>query len=453
MNARSPKWLGVGEWLLNRRWWWISLASLSVFFFEFMEYEPFQKGVVVSFLFEILFYGVVLPVSTGLALSWLATSRSELAWSIYSQNLKHNLDLQLHNSHTHAKLAEVIMQFTRVVIPVAGVAIYKYDRGLKSYQNILNWFPGKNPESLPSISNCTLTDCPCRKIQPDDDVMALHLCRDPHNLPQLIDEIPYCIPFTYSAAPVASARLYLPSKSAPSLEQIRILKEVAPEIASAFHRVQLERLMQQQDDKINTEQRRIARDVHDTLGHSLAYLRLRLDQISMEFNPGDMNGLQQEVKTLRDVAKEAYEQMRDMLITLSPTTDLSMNDTLEKYATRISKRANFELKIVQTGKPRMLSPLTHRNIINIFREVLTNIENHAHARQVELGFAWKKKYFEINIKDNGVGFDPSLPVQYGHFGLNNIQERAVESNIQLSISSRPGHGTQVVLRIPYEEVR
>jgi len=143
--------------------------------------------------------------------------------------------------------------------------------------------------------------------------------------------------------------------------------------------------------------------------------------------------------------------MRDMLITLSPNNDLNMNDTLEKYAARVSKRAKFDLKIRNFGKPRLLASPIQRNVINIFREILTNIENHAHARQVDLVFNWKKKYFEIKVDDDGVGFDPALPVQYGHFGLVNIRERAAESNARLSISSQPGQGTQIALSIPYED--
>ena len=95
MKSMSNAWLRIGEWLLSWRWWWISLASLSVFFFEFMEYRPFERGIQISFFYEIIFYGIILPLSTGLALSWLTTSRAELAWSTYYQNLIPNLNLQL----------------------------------------------------------------------------------------------------------------------------------------------------------------------------------------------------------------------------------------------------------------------------------------------------------------------------------------------------------------------
>ena len=97
MSRRKLYWIKLGEWLLNHRWWLVAFTSLVVFTFEDIEYRPFTHGVSDSFFFEILSYGVFLPLSTGLALSWLATSRSDLAWLTYSQNLKYNFDLQIYN--------------------------------------------------------------------------------------------------------------------------------------------------------------------------------------------------------------------------------------------------------------------------------------------------------------------------------------------------------------------
>jgi len=453
MDRKSTIWLRTGEWLLNRRWWWIALASLSVFMFEYMEYQPFQPGwdYDIGFFFETLFYGVVLPVSTGLALTWLAASRAEMARSIYYQTLKRNLDLQINSAPSHTKLAEATLEFIKLVIPLLSASLYKYDLGARGYTPILYWPPDKIPDDSTSIANCSAADCPCLIVKPGEISMTLHPCRDPKVSSTAPPSECFCAPVLFSGTPVAGARLYVPSGSPPLPEQVQVLQEAAPEIGAAFHRVQLERLMKRQGDQINSEQKRIARDVHDTLGHSLAYLRLRLDQMSTEFNVTETSTLQQEVITLRDIAKEAYEQMRDMLITLTPIRDLNMNDTLEKYAARVSKRAKFDLNIRNFGKPRLLPPPIQRNVINIFREILTNIENHAHATQVDLAFNWRNKDFEIKVDDNGVGFDPALPVQYGHFGLGNMRERAVESNARLSISSQPGRGTHITLSFPYED--
>ena len=228
------------------------------------------------------------------------------------------------------------------------------------------------------------------------------------------------------------------------------MKEIAPVIASVFQRIQLERLMKKRSDNFSAEHLRIARDVHDTLGHSLAYLRLRLDQISMEFNQDGTNNTQQEVEALRDVAKEAYDQMRDVLTTLNPDPASNLNNTLSDYVDRINRRGTLRLKIRHEGQPRTLSPSVQRNIFYIFQEILTNVEKHARAQQVDINLNWQQTSLEVDVTDDGIGFDPTLNSPNGHFGLSNMQERALESDLQLSISSQPGQGTRITLQVPYE---
>jgi signal transduction histidine kinase len=451
MDRQSSILLGLGEWLLRRRWWWISLASSSVFAFEFIEYQPFQQGVRTSFFFEIGFYGIVLPVSTGLALSWLARSRAELAWSIYYQNLIPNLTLQLHNTRTYDELAEVFLQFVRVVMPVIGVRIYRYEQNGRNHKTVLNW-PLENDLPLhDSNFACAKDACPFITVNdPQADARASQLCRDPSVVASSPKLRLFCLPFVFSNSLIAGARLYFLRDNQPSPEQVRLLTEVAPAVASTFQRIQLELLMERQGNKINAEQQRIARDVHDTLGHNLAYLRLRLDQMSMEFNQVEVNTLHREVETLRDIAKEAYDQMRGVLVALAPNGNTNLSDTLANYADKISQRANFRFEIHQHGKPQALPPVVQRNIFYIFQEILANVEKHAHARLVNLDLHWEESWLVMQVQDDGLGFDTSAPIHNGHFGLKNIRERALESGAQFCISSEAGHGTCLELRAPYE---
>ncbi|HLG31351.1 MAG TPA: hypothetical protein VI387_14165, partial [Candidatus Brocadiales bacterium] len=175
MNWKKSMLLRLGERLLNRRWWFVALASLSVLSFELLEYMPFARGVKGSFFFEVLFYGIFLPISTGLALSGLAASRSELAWSTYYQNLIRNLDLQLYNAHSHDELATVFLQFVRVVVPLVGATLYRYDQRTRSYKTILNWSLSKDSSFFDSSFGCT-ADCPLLAANGGEDRMAVQPC-------------------------------------------------------------------------------------------------------------------------------------------------------------------------------------------------------------------------------------------------------------------------------------
>lgn len=452
MNMWSSRWLHLGEWLLHRRWWWITLASLSVFLFEFLEYQPFQRGVEMAFFFEIIFYGITLPLSTGLALSWLAASRAELLWTEYYQELIPNLGLQLHAVHTNDELAKVYLQFVRVMLPVIGVMMYKYQKESTRHEVILNWALETNRSLLDAKTACATEMCPfLHRSDISQGVWTLHSCRDPNSTIDAENSPIFCVPFLFSNSLVAGARLYFPAGKSPSVEQARLLKEIAPAIASTFQRVHLESVMKRQEDKLTVEQQRMARDVHDTLGHSLAYLRLRLDQISMEFQRTETNIIHKEVEGLRDIAKEAYDQMREVLSTLAPETNSEISTRLKNYADKISQRSDFRVQVHQQGQPRVLPALLQRNIFYIFQETLTNIEKHAHARLVDVALNWQTESLKMSVIDDGVGFDSSGRIPDGHFGLNNMNERARESNAELCIESQPGMGTQVVLDIPYEE--
>lgn len=446
MSRRTLKWIKFGEWLLNHRWWLVAFASLVVFTFEYIEYQPFTQGVSDSFFFEILFYGIFLPLSTGLALSWLAASRSELAWLTYYQNLKHNLDLQLYNAHSEAELALSTLQFIKVVMPIIGASFYTYDQNTQSSTTILDWSLYKDKNLLSRWNG--IGNCPCPVAFEAADMLALHTCTLPKLNPESDASSYFCLPFLISDTLVGGVRLYIKPGDAPLQEHILLLNEVAPEVAIAFHRVELERLMKKDNGKTISEQQRIARDVHDTLGHSLAYLRLRLDQISMEINQTEVDTLKRDVENLQGVAKEAYQQMRNILVMLSPDDDSNIEAKLKRFAEMINQRSNFDLQFHSCGKSRHLPQLVQRNIYYIFQETLANIENHAKARQVNIELNWNATFLCVDVRDDGVGFETDI-MKNGHFGLNNMRARASECNAQLKIFSQVNQGTQLTLKVPY----
>jgi len=448
MGKRATRWVKFGEWLLNHRWWLIVFASLAVFTFEFVEYQPFTQGVSDSFFFEILFYGVFFPLSTGLALSWLAASRSELAWLAYYQNLKHNFELQLYNAHSETELASSILQFIKVVMPVIGASFYTYDQDTRSSKTILNWSLNEDINLFSPEAEDRTGDCPCPMALGEIDTMAIHPCTLPKPNPLSVASSYFCLPFLFSDRLVGGARLYIKSRKTLSQEQAFLLNEVAPEVASAFHRIELESLMKKNNGVINSEQRRIARDVHDTLGHSLAYLRLRLDQISMEINQTEADILKRDVENLQEVAKEAYHQMRNILVMLSPSDDSNIEAKLEHFTEIIKKRSTIEIRFHSCGKSHHLPQSVQRNIYYIFQEALANIEQHANAKQVNIDLNWNNAFLSVDVRDDGVGFDTAM-IKNGHFGINNMKERASECNAQLSISSQVSQGTQLVLKVPY----
>ncbi len=200
------------------------------------------------------------------------------------------------------------------------------------------------------------------------------------------------------------------------------------------------------------ERARIARDLHDSLGHSLAYLHLKLSELSGEDALADVEKAQQNLGQMCDVANQAYEVVRGMLAASLPSNSTDLVTALLIQARTVGKRANFEVQLTSQGQSRPLPPVMQQQLLYIFQEALANVEKHADARQVEINLKWSETTLTITLADDGCGFPPDVPQLKGHFGLAIMQERAQGINGHLTLSPSPDGGTQLILHLPLASV-
>jgi len=109
---------------------------------------------------------------------------------------------------------------------------------------------------------------------------------------------------------------------------------------------------------------------------------------------------------------------------------------------------DFELRVPDalTGLPEDVIG----QVLGIVNESLSNVMRHSRATRalVVLAPSGDGTSWEITVEDNGVGFDPTSIVKLGHRGLANIRERASQIGGTVTVESRPGDGTRVVIRVP-----
>jgi two-component system nitrate/nitrite sensor histidine kinase NarQ len=196
------------------------------------------------------------------------------------------------------------------------------------------------------------------------------------------------------------------------------------------------------------ERRRIARELHDTLGQNLGYLRLRLDQLTGDDALQEVAAIQQELVRMRGIADEAYNQMRGTLATLHPSNSGDLGAALLAQVKLVGDRANFEVELTSEGKPRALSALTQHQVLYLFQEALTNVARHSQAQHVGINLTWGVDDLTVILSDDGQGFEANTLQPDGHFGLTIMQERAEEINGSLTITSRPRAGTEITLWLP-----
>jgi signal transduction histidine kinase len=197
------------------------------------------------------------------------------------------------------------------------------------------------------------------------------------------------------------------------------------------------------------ERERLARLLHDTLGQSLSYLRSVLEQFNMDDIYSRITSIQHDLDRMRDISNDAYEQIRQTLRSLQPQYEGNLSDTLHTIASKTSERAGFELQYRVRGTNRQLLPAdVQRKILLILREAISNIEQHAQAKVVNLSLLWEEPDLVITLEDDGIGFDPEGAVGFGHFGVQIMKQRIKEISGSIEISSVPGQGTKVVLHCP-----
>ena len=200
---------------------------------------------------------------------------------------------------------------------------------------------------------------------------------------------------------------------------------------------------------IHTMQINIARDLHDTVGQNISYLRLKLDHLSgLDFHM-DMD-VRSEIANMARVANESYDLVRGTLAVLQSESVDDLFRVFIRYARQIEERSRIKIDFANQGEARLLSANQMRQLFFIFREALSNIEKHSKANRVFIRTDWAEQDLTLIILDNGCGIDDVNRRQDNHYGLKFMRERVELLNGTFLIDSEVGAGTNITICIPYE---
>lgn len=190
------------------------------------------------------------------------------------------------------------------------------------------------------------------------------------------------------------------------------------------------------------ERRRIARDLHDRLGQSLAYLGFELDRIVTQDERGADVGpaLGQLRSDVRGVIREVRDTLYDLRTDVSDSHNLGT--VIAEYADRVRERSDLDIHLSLSTDQR-LALVPERELWRIAQEALTNIERHARASEVRVGWQCDGERGQLTIADNGIGFTVGRSGRLDSYGLAGMRERAASIGAHLDIESTPGRGTIV----------
>lgn len=191
----------------------------------------------------------------------------------------------------------------------------------------------------------------------------------------------------------------------------------------------------------NEERRRIAHELHDNLGQSLAAVKLQLASMKGEI----ADARSQEITQVID---QAIAQTRTLAHSLRPPLldDLGLAPSIRRLAQMLEEGTNLTVMTDLQDDFRLDSDMESL-LFYIIREALTNVERHAHAHRVELTLHRSENSVIVSIKDDGIGITAREPQG---LGLRGIEERVELVGGSLNISSAPGQGTQLTVEVPYD---
>lgn len=229
-----------------------------------------------------------------------------------------------------------------------------------------------------------------------------------------------------------------------------IANEIAEAIASARRRSREERAIYQLERAIAEERARIARDIHDGIAQSLAFMRMRID-LWNEWIESDPQRLRAELTELKSTLREQIRELRRAIFALRPVQfdELGFVGGLRRYIVEFAGQHNWDIHVDLTGTPSAISPEVEAVAFRVVQEALTNVAKHAAASRVEVIIGQADEGLQLVVRDDGRGFDPgALPEAPGHVGLRQMRERLAALRGQLTILSRPGAGTELRAWIP-----
>jgi signal transduction histidine kinase len=191
------------------------------------------------------------------------------------------------------------------------------------------------------------------------------------------------------------------------------------------------------DGAVRDERAQLARELHDGLAQDLAVLRLRLSD-----NAGD--GYE------HGLADRALSEARYAITILrgQTATPDDFVEALRRQSDDLADRFGVPVEVEQEIALTAISAPAQVAILRISREAITNAGKHAAPGRIRLGLRQAGDVIELDIHDDGLGFDPAHPTHPGAFGLRGMQERAQLLGGTLTIESAPGQGTTVRARLP-----
>lgn len=204
----------------------------------------------------------------------------------------------------------------------------------------------------------------------------------------------------------------------------------------------------QEELATSRERNRLARELHDTLAHSLSAVAVQLEAVKALWDTDPQRAREMLDQSL-DGARSGLGEARRAIQALraSPLEEWGLAGALDHLGAAVEARSSLDVGVSVDSGVGDLDPAVEQAVYRIADEALTNALRHSDGRRVDLLLDRRGRSVRLQVRDDGTGFDPGGAVPEGHVGLQGMRERAELVGGSFDVATEPGTGTTVTFEV------
>ena len=257
------------------------------------------------------------------------------------------------------------------------------------------------------------------------------------------------VPLRVAGEPVGNFYLTEKQGAAEFSEQdLRLVEMFALHASIAIQNARLHHQLRQL--AVVDERLRISRDLHDGIIQSIYAVSLTLEDVA-DMVPTEPTEAVAQIDRSIDRLHTTIRDIRSFITGLGAGPDLTLADALRHTVAELAPDPTLSLELDLDAAARAdgrLSPNATHELLQIAREALSNTMRHSGAEHASLRVRVAGTVVELEIEDDGRGFDAARRAEPGHMGLANLRDRAAAAGGRLDIATEPGRGTRIIFRLP-----
>lgn len=242
--------------------------------------------------------------------------------------------------------------------------------------------------------------------------------------------------------------LYLRRDRAPNVDEVDLLAAIGHQIGMALQNAQLHARARQV--AVAEERGRLSRDLHDSVTQTLYGVTLYAQAASRLLKAREAGRAAEHLEELERGARQALQEMRLLVFQLRPPIleREGLVAALQARLDAVEGRAGVQVTLCADWPSEGMDPSVEEELYRVAQEALNNVLRHASAREVRVSLGRHADRLLLEVRDDGVGFDPQGVAGRGGVGLPGMAERVAQVGGTLTIDSAPGKGTRVRVEVP-----